>query len=232
MGEKSREKKERRERERRRPDLERKLREQYDLLTAHAEAFDRGRRVVALSLAVTIRVLVHDTAQSKSLLRQLDLKDKLRFRDTAQHIDPRNLLPNPALVHVKVTPGHGVEWEAPLNMRDDDRLRQPLPFRQWWTMPLTKDHTGGTWSRKDFVLHLANKEGGAHIDPAEIDERLRQIEDENAMGWTYADPVLGEVPMPYGPILPSVRQIAHEVATTLTPVIDSLSPPRPPAAES
>ena len=219
MGRASRAKKERKLVVRQLPDLQRKLRDQVDLLAALGALFDTGRRVAALPLAVSIRVLVHDTAKSHSLLEQLGMQATLRFPDTAEHVDPRNLLPTSGLLMMRMTAGVGADWVPPLDDLSPPRIRPPVPFYQWWTTPVVKDRDDNQWSRRDLVLHLANKEGGAHVDPGAPDEALRALEEDNSLGWTFTDPIVGEgVPMLNGPIPPSVRQISYELHATLAPV--------------
>lgn len=223
MGRASHDKQVRRERERQRPNLEKKLREQFELLTHLGAMFDGGVPLAALPLAVVVRVLVYDTRTSRSLLEQLGLKDTVAFMDTAAHPDPRNLLPSPGLVMMRMVAGIGADWIAPLDSRTSSRNRPALPFVTWWTMPITKVHKPPTtWSREAFVLHITNKEGGAHIDPAAPEATIHALEEGNLLGWTYSDPLTGDGPMLNGPILPSIRQICHELEMTLRPVINAI----------
>lgn len=196
-------------------DLDDRLREQCQLLAILGGIFDKGDVVAALPLATTIRVLLHDTSASPSLLSQLGIKSGLRYRDTAQHINPQNLLPNPGLVIIKMQMGSGSSWVAPLDNLSPGRTHPDSLFETWWTTPITKDANGNAWARREFVLYLANKGGGAHVDPV-IPEDLWALEKDNSMGWQHSDPIVGEgVPMINGPILPSVRQIGHELQLSL-----------------
>jgi hypothetical protein len=209
MGEAARRRQIRKEAERRRPELEKMLREQYELLELDAKTFDGGRPTVALRMAVQIRVLVHDTANSISLLELLGLKTSIPFLDTAQHIDPRNLLGNPGI--------------APLDMSRPAGPAREVRFSEWWTTEIVKDNTGATWSRKDFVLYMANKLGGAHVDPRVTDDALEALSNDNSLGWTYSDPFTANSPMINGPVLPSVRQITYELLASLAPVLHNMS---------
>jgi hypothetical protein len=49
-----------------------------------------------------------------------------------------------------------------------------------------KDADGTLFARKDFIMALANKEGGAHVDP-EILESYNKIANLNSLGWTYSE---------------------------------------------
>jgi hypothetical protein len=225
MGKASRAKKERKSLARQLPDLQRKLREQVDLLAALGALFDDGRWVAALPIAVSVRVLVHQTAKSGALLQQLGTLGSLRFVDTAEHINPKNLLPTTGLTMMRMTAGVGADWAAPLDNLAPSRVHPRIPFRTWWTTAVINDRAGNQWSRRDLVLHLANKEGGAHVDPLAPDEALRALEHDNSLGWTFTDPIVGEgVPMRNGPIPPSVRQIGHELHATLAPVAAATGP--------
>lgn len=49
---------------------------QLSLLRSYVEMFDSGNKNMALPMATQIRVLLHETNQSHSLLKQLDLQKK------------------------------------------------------------------------------------------------------------------------------------------------------------
>ncbi|WP_280254972.1 hypothetical protein, partial [Nocardia wallacei] len=68
-------------------DLEKDLSEQLRFLASSATAFDGGELPESKRIALVIRVLVHDTSASHSLLDQLGIKDSLRWADSAPVID-------------------------------------------------------------------------------------------------------------------------------------------------
>jgi hypothetical protein len=53
-----------------------RLAEYLKLLQALGGCFDRGNEIVALSMATAVRVLVHDTPKSTSLLTHLGMKTR------------------------------------------------------------------------------------------------------------------------------------------------------------
>ncbi len=217
VGRASHRKKEMQAQRRDRPDLIRKVREQVDLLRLLGETFDGGQRVVGYPLATTIRVLVHDTGRSHALLALLGELSTMPFPDTSAPIDPSNLLAQGGLVLKKMTVGTGMEWvprsEVPVPAPGAEP--RDVPFRSWWDTDVMKDSSGTLWSRSRVVLSVANKEGGAHVDPAQPVD-VRAIEEENSMGWTYHDPIIGDQPMSRGPLMPSIRQIAYELEQSIT----------------
>jgi hypothetical protein len=218
MGHASQTKRARREYARQRPELLRVLGQQYEMLVTFGGAFDSGQAVAAFPLAVVIRVVVHDTPKSHALLVQLGERDRVRFRDTALPINPANLLTMHAgLTIMRMTMGTGSSWVP--------RLVAPsapgaplgsIRFGAWWDGSIVlRDTHSVTWTRQNVVLDLANREGGAHVDPMRPED-LKALEEDNSMGWTHSDSITGDgQPMLNGPLLPSVRQIAYELQVSL-----------------
>lgn len=188
------------------------------MLRALGESFDAGNPVIGYPLSTTIRVLVHDTPNSHALLGQTGDLSSMAFLDTSLPINPRNLLSHGGLVVMQMTAGHGASWvprfvvPGPPVPGAEARL---VPFGTWWKENIMKDHNGALWSRDRMVLAIANKEGGAHVDPTQPVD-VRSIEEENSMGWSYHDPLVGDQPMSNGPLMPSIRQIAHELEDSVT----------------
>jgi hypothetical protein len=198
-------------------DFERHLKEQMEFLAGSAAAYDTGMLGEAKRIATVIRVLVHDTAKSVSLLTHLGVKDTLAFMDTAVPIDPRNMLTTPGLVMLQVTSTERT-FEPPLDRLIPPRQNPPKPFTQWWTDPVTKSQDG-TFSRRDYILTLANKEGGAHVDH-QLDDAWVKLTREHSLELDWfapgTDPPEDWTPTQGDPALACVRQIAYEVDQTLT----------------
>lgn len=182
-------------------------------LEASARGYDNGFEGEARRLATTIRTVVHDTPRSQSILGQLGIKDQLRFIDTAERMNPRNLLPTPGLVMGRVEVGVEGRYVPPLDNLSPPRRNPPKPFEAWWGDAVTKDADGNLFSRGTYVLTTANKEGGAHVDPT-LDASYAALSRGNKLGWFYeasdrSEPFQGNL------ALASVRQIAFEVERTL-----------------
>lgn len=198
-------------------ELEAMLAEQLEWLESSARLYDTGKKHEAKRLAVTIRVLLHDTSMSMSLLRQLGLKHRLLFLDTAGPVNRRNLLPLTPMLIFRATMTEGglvpsyqpVFYDGP---RPDSGLRA-LPFDDWWTMMVLRDADLEEFSRRDLVLYLANKVGGAHVDP-DTQERLDTLAKSQTVGFSVGDGRT-ERRIQEDPILPYVRQIAFELLEVL-----------------
>jgi hypothetical protein len=181
-------------------------------LQASADAYDGGFYGEAKRIAVSIRVLVHDTKHSKSLLGQLGRKSE-SFLDSASPVIPANKSTHSGLVVTSIVPGAGAKYVAFLDNGPSGQTAH-RDFDSWWTSTVFVDSKGRELSRKDLVLTVANQDGGAHIDPA-LDSTYADLSRNNSLGWVYTDGSKSE-PME-GPELAALRQICHEVLKTFVP---------------
>lgn len=194
------------------------LGEQVDFLESSAEGYDAGRLHEAKRLATTIRVLVHDTGSSQSLLSHLDVKNRLVFMDTAGDLNLANLASLAPFLIYRATVGEGGRLTGTYEpMLGDGPPFPGMPrgvgFDKWWTMLVVRDAAGEIFTRKELVLFLANKAGGAHVD-SKVQARIDALARSETLGFSVFD-VDGERPVEEDPILPCVRQIAYELLETL-----------------
>ncbi len=189
------------------------LREQINFMKRSASSYDSGFEDEAKRLAVAIRIIVHDTNVSTSLLNLLNKKN-IRFYDSAFPYRPQNLIPYSSLIMMKKS-GEKASYVAPLDGGADTRSgTRKVTFNVWWDgVFVVKDRHGETFTRKKLVLSAANKDGGAHVDP-QLDEAYANLSRFNALGWKVFRKDI-EDDFSNSPVLPSIRQIAHEVLKTL-----------------
>ena len=173
-------------------------------------------------MAVSVRVLVHDTKRSHSLLKQLDQKDS-KLLDTAWKYSSNNLLSYSGLIATSIG-AEGIQHVALLDTAPNSRW---VSFDEWWNQVVFAKHGEESLLRKDIVLGLANQDGGAHVDP-ELDEKFAKVSRLNALQHYEGREGGVEVPMRQ-PELAAMRQIAHEVLKTLRPNYEkkSSTPPLP-----
>ena len=202
------------------------LRDQVSFLVASSRAFDSGFEQEAVRLAVTLRLLMHQTAASHSLLGQMQLRDRILYFDTARPYGPGNALAESALTIQRITTGAG-ETSGRFLPRLD---RPPISdrwsdSRRWWDLNrVIRDSHGETFTRKDLVLYAANEDGGAHVQP-ELTPRYEALTRRNALGWELVE---GGVSFAYqspdsgatfdwdnDPAAASVRMIAHEMLLSI-----------------
>jgi hypothetical protein len=193
-----------------RAELEIQLEEQLGFLRSSAAVFDAGVEHEAKRLATSLRILLHDSRQSVSLLGQLDLKG-IGFFDTARDLPSGNILTDACLVGMQIAADGSHSWWVPL----DKSVRGsgiPVEFDRWWAKVVFRDVNRETITREKLVLSVADQDGGAHVDPA-LDKLYADLSRGNSMGWKHVHPD-GDQPWP-GPHFASLRQIAHEVLYSL-----------------
>lgn len=195
------------------------LAEQLGFLDASCAAYDTGNQAEVKRLATTVRVLVHDTRKSTSLLRRLGVKTsfpwadgivKAIFDDVRKHQLAGETYSGCLLTTVKMAVGF---------LEDHSKVRyvpvyeiQPLgerlaPFDYWWTQPRLADTEGTNFSRRDIVTVLANKDGGAHVD--ELPAHYERIVNGSSMG-VYLSRLDGKTARDDSPIPAAMRQVAEE----------------------
>jgi len=191
-------------RPRTRQDLEDLLSEQFAFLEASAESFDKGFEGEAKRLALAIRILLHDTSTSQSLLGQLSRKSGPHWDSSLSSV-PGNRLPEAGLVYIAM----GGKEPKYVAMLDNVPMMRQVPFDAWWNSTIFVDDRGETRSRRDIILTAANQDGGAHIDPS-LDESYGRLSRDNSLCMVAS--VDGAAPRPLlGPEKAAIRQIAHEV---------------------
>jgi hypothetical protein len=176
-----------------RSDLLESLAEQMGFLRSSASRFDEGDAPEFKRIATVLRVLLHHQGQSKALLVQLDILDRLRLLDSAGETPKSNLLKaqNNLAVHLITWGGDGVptvgDYIARCNVPGGGAPRQRVPpqvqvrmliagekphrtpgghltFPEWSSEVVVSDGEGNAFSRMDLVQSVANTDGGAHVD--------------------------------------------------------------------
>lgn len=198
------------------------LKDQMSFLEVSNRLYKEGKVAEAKRLATTIRVLVHDTASSRSLLSQMGLKETLRWVSSGS-VDPTNLIAtfNLALFDTSF------QGFCPLPATFIQDVGSLVDFKTWWSEPVMKDVEGDQFSRRDIILTLSNKGGGAHVD--KLQRRMRALSKEGSLGLS-TGPERGTVSFGgaaetstsseglviASPLPASVSTIAVEIYNTLT----------------
>ena len=187
------------------------LENQISFLKSSAQSYDKGFEAEAVRMAVTIRILMHDTPKSKSLLSQLGKKNIL-FYDSAYNFDPNNLMVHIGLALIRLS-SRGGEYHASLDDISPERLNRKIPFIEWWNKIVISDKERNKYTRKDLILFVANQDGGAHIDPS-LDYKYAKLSRFDSMAWKEVKGGV-ESPLKNRPELVCIRQMTHEILKTL-----------------
>lgn len=180
------------------------LRRQLEYLRRSCELYDAGHFDDAIRLAVSIRVLIHDTDKSTSLLKLMNVKSTVKLATSfglAQKL-PNGMKPT-SIIPLFVSSSEGgvsvpFALSLPLTL---------LTVDEWWNETVWMQNT--TLTRKQIVLACANKDGGAHIEesaPQSIVDLRRGL--SNVVSLKIGEVEVG-TPSNYHFIL--LRQFAHEL---------------------
>lgn len=193
-------------------ELRQELIEQLSLLRNACETYDKGLEAIGKHIALSLRVLLHQHGQSRSLLDQLGLRSG-KFFDTAGPLNPSNLMAEFPLVAMRMADDGGAYLPMVMAPGGGPHAPQPLAFVDWWNLPVIKDGRGHTFCRRDLIQNVANTDGGAHVDP-ELEANYMRLSRENSLGWVFSD---GNIRTAFRgrPELACMRQIAHEVLLTI-----------------
>lgn len=196
-------------------ELESHLREQLGFLKTSAFLFDLGDLAEAKRIATSIRVLLHNTRNSHSLLDQLNLKN-ISFLNTSLEYNSRNKKFFFGMCNVEIELNDDkvlIGRCAPFlgNIPKGVNCKKLL-FSKWWNQVVIADSKNNAFSRMELILSLANKDGGAHVDPA-LPARYRALTRENSLGFSVGTngvntPIIGFE-------LATVRQIAYELVGSI-----------------
>jgi len=198
-------------------ELKSHLKEQIEFLKRSSQAYDEGCTSEAKRLTVPLRVLLHDTHNSTSLLTHLKRKDIL-FYDTSLDYNPNNLLSTMGPIMTKITitktGQKSAEFAPPLDDGPPTRHRKgKISFEKWWNKIVFADRKGNKLTRRNLVLAVANKDGGAHVDH-ELDKDYANITRFDSLGFVFVQDG-NKRHFATHPELAGVRQISHEVLKSL-----------------
>jgi len=194
------------------PELEQELNDQLELLRLDVANYDAGKEIVAKSIATKLRVLVHDTEKSHSLLGQLS-KRGILFHDTANEMDLRSVGTYSGLININLSTD-GAKYKPFLDNLPQGSSQQ-IAFDDWWNAVVFLDKDRNSFSRKELVLALANQDGGAHV-ARELGEKYTNLSRQNSLNW-HAGTRDGSWAPLANPHYAAIRQIAHEVLKSLIP---------------
>jgi len=131
------------------------LTQQLTFIKNSCDAYDRGETVEAVRIGTSLRVLLHDTSKSTSLLTHLGAK-QVPMLSTAKIRD--SIAYGTAFDGLAGFPG-------PQAKLGNSSTLIELPAVQWWEQLVIGLGRGRNLSRAVIALTAANKDGGAHVDP-------------------------------------------------------------------
>ena len=143
-------------------DLKQQLSRQLTFLERSCKEFDAGHYDEAIRMSVTLRVLLHDTPRSTSLLHHLG-SNNILLLSTA--ILPARPEPVSLALVTPIIQLHSLSATTKPLFATSPR-HQLVHFINWWRKePVIALNNGNDpIYRRDLILNAANKDGGAHVD--------------------------------------------------------------------
>lgn len=192
-----------------------KLSEQLRSIETSCAAYDRGLEHEANRLAVSLRVLFHDTKSSISLMTHLGAKGVTLLSSGVGYNDWKD--------YVKIV----LDLSSPTPIRCSPKLGNKfvqVSFHDWWREQIVHRFKSRDYHRFNLVLSASNQDGGAHVD-----EKVDQFYENLASGMSVisidAKNLTFRNEAPYDQTeqqrapnahLAMIRQFAHEVLASAT----------------
>lgn len=163
------------------------LNEQVQLISDYCTFLDQGKIHYSKPLATAIRVLVHQTGSSTSLLKHLDVLENMNFLSTSKKYETDDeiiflMTLITAAEKVKIKRNKIVKREFIFVPNLNSNIHKPsrLNYKDWYenekVLISNEIHDDGLIhlytpeserliaSRKSVINFFANKDGGAHVD--------------------------------------------------------------------
>jgi hypothetical protein len=200
--------------------IEKKYEEFLELIRVLCECYDKeGKEIIALSISTAIRVLVHDTNNSTSLLTHMDKKNA-KFLSTNLE-NSKELIRLGLVRRINVGVKDGIGGEAKYWPICDERYfpmpkeKKLLNFEEWWNTEIIFESAEYGLTRRDLVLSVVNKDGGAHFD-TKVQKKYNDFRHTWSGGSTLVGTKSG-ISRGYDniPVYPAIRQIGYELLRTL-----------------
>jgi hypothetical protein len=146
--------------------FEDQLRRQLRFLERSSAAYDGGFQDEAIRIATCIRVLIHDTSRSTSLLNHLAATG-IRLLSTC--MDIRRMLggSDPFYAGARMQHFNGMALFGEGGYRTklgNGPVHECLRVDDWWDQTVYVLDANNHLSRRDIVICAANRDGGAHVD--------------------------------------------------------------------
>ena len=181
------------------------LRKQLGFLERSCASYDAGFHDEAIRIATTVRVLIHNTKNSTSLLKHLNATT-IKLLATAEEPSAQTVM-YIGLGMKRIFPGKAEYFPQ---LGDGPPINQFLPVSKWWDQVVMVLHSVRI-SRRGIVLAAANKDGGAHVD-SKLSAEYEALAKDGAVGSFIYQTQGSRVSTPIqNAHLVSLRQLGHEL---------------------
>jgi hypothetical protein len=199
-------------------ELRNHLKEQFGFLVQSSISYDKGFDGEAKRLALTMRILLHDSKNSTSLLKQLGIKN-IKFCCTCKEEYNKKLYSTGFHCLVSVFKGKPQFSKYIPSLYFSPHDMKWVSLQKWLDKVVVVDGNKNKFTRQRLIRHVCNQDGGAHVDPS-LDKQYHEFSRKNSLGWKYCSN--GKWFDFSSPELASIRQMANEIIITLTKALPEL----------
>jgi len=184
--------------------FEQQFQRQLEFIAISCALYDQGHKDEAIRIAVAVRVILHDTKNSTSLLAHLGKKDSVKILSTMSAVPPPDPVNGTFCISIPLwLSTKGIT--PPLEKAD---RKDYLFADEWWQETVISQNTRAT--RKDIVLGAANQDGGAHVD-ANPNAKIRELKEGVGTFTLRRDGVVVSEQKLTDHHFPMLRQMGYEV---------------------
>jgi hypothetical protein len=161
------------------------IRLQLTKLNDYCVLYDNGRYEYAPEIALKIRVLLHNTRNSKSLYEMIKERNMLNKIPLFMDFRCLSMIDPHADAFVAQFSSFMISYN--LSIKEDPKEQEPMTlsfrhetkytlwsFEDWWDKLIVCQWHNERLTRKDVVRLLSDQDGGAHVDE-NIDSRLYEL---------------------------------------------------------
>lgn len=189
-------------------DFRKHLRRQLDFLGRSAAAYDAGHADEAVRIATTIRILIHNTQSSTSLLKHLNATTISLMSSCRGAVPNAFLYMGLGMQSAQIDNGVVNTLYTPLF---DGPVRNFVPVSKWWDMIVFVLNQTTRLTRKTIVLSAANKDGGAHVDKS-LTPEYEALARDGSVGFVAFESGGMRIENPFTQAhFGAIRQMAHEL---------------------
>ncbi len=159
-------------------ELKEHLKQQLGYLERSAKQFDAGHRDEAARIAVALRVLLHDTPQSTSLLTLMGVKNSVQLASKTS---------DDTFIFQKYPDMKGFQKTSLISISlagcspDLSSASRFTDVQTWWEECIIAQPGYSNVSRRNVVLWVANKDGGAHVATT-VPSLYQWLKDDGTLG--------------------------------------------------
>lgn len=187
---------------------------QLSSLVEKCLAFDSGDRTKAYEMSGILRTLLKHKGSSKSLLKQLGLREEIRFDQTFKEPNFDIIISSVAvIVKDTISVEDGIDYLPYFTETESPKF---ISFEDWYNQIVLFYKNHYSISRSELIDIVAEK-FDVHVDPS-IDEKFHELINatNEAIGWNWTKNGILHKHIST-PILSTIRQISHELLVSLRP---------------